>query len=50
MNIELKQVPLPHFDFPEEIPCIPAEEYERRLSALSLAASTDWVLGCAVVH
>jgi hypothetical protein len=42
--IVLKQVPLPKFNFSEEIPLIPAEEYERRLSSLFLAAGTDWVL------
>ena len=44
MKITLQQVPLPAFQFAENIPTIPTEEYERRLSALSQAAGTDWVL------
>ncbi len=44
MKIVLKHVPLPEFQFSEEIPAIPSEEYERRLSALYQAAGTDWVL------
>lgn len=44
MLITLKNIPLPHFDFPRDIPAIPAEEYERRISALLEAASADWVL------
>jgi Xaa-Pro aminopeptidase len=44
MKVVLKHVPLPDFDFPEEIPAVPAQEYERRLSALSQAAGADWVL------
>ena len=44
MKIVLKHVPMPKFQFPETIPVIPAEEYERRLSALVQAAETDWVL------
>lgn len=44
MKIVLKHVPMPQFQFPEEIPVIPVEEYERRLSALIQAAETDWVL------
>ncbi|MEI7846533.1 MAG: Xaa-Pro aminopeptidase [Chloroflexota bacterium] len=44
MKIELKHVPLPCFQFPEEIPAIPTEEYERRISALYQAAGTEWVL------
>ena len=44
MKIVLKHVPMPEFQFPEVIPAIPAEEYERRLSALSQAAGADWVL------
>jgi Xaa-Pro aminopeptidase len=44
MKIVLRHVPMPDFQFPEEIPAIPAEEYERRLSILTQAADTDWVL------
>jgi hypothetical protein len=44
VNIVLKHVPMPKFEFPEVIPAISAEEYERRLSALVQAAETDWVL------
>ncbi len=44
MKIVLKNVPMPKFHFPEAIPAIPAEEYERRLSALVQAAESDWVL------
>lgn len=44
MKIVLKHVPMPAFQFPEEIPAVPAEEYERRLSSLVQAAGTDWVL------
>ncbi len=44
MKIVLKHVSMPEFQFPEEIPAIPAEEYERRLSALTQAAGADWVL------
>jgi len=44
MKIVLKHVPAPCFQFPEVIPAVPAEEYERRLSSLSQAAGTDWVL------
>lgn len=44
MKIVLKHVPMPEFQFPEEIPAIPVEEYERRLSALFQEAGTDWVL------
>ena len=44
MDIILKQVPTPDFQFVEEIPVVPGEEYERRLAALVQAAGTDWVL------
>jgi hypothetical protein len=44
MDIVLKQVPSPNFEFVEEIPVVPGEEYERRLAALVKAAGTDWVL------
>ena len=44
MNIVLKHVPLPEFQFSEEIPAVSTEEYERRLTALVQAAETDWVL------
>ncbi len=44
MNIILKHVPLPPFEFSEELPAVPAEEYERRLAALAQKAATDWVL------
>ncbi len=44
MKIVLKHVPAPAFEFPEEIPAVPAEEYERRLKALVEKAGTDWVL------
>ena len=44
MKIVLKHIPMPEFQFPEAIPAIPAEEYERRLSTLVKAAGTDWVL------
>jgi len=44
MKVELKHVPLPNFHFSENIPAVPDEEYERRLSALSQAAETDWVI------
>jgi hypothetical protein len=44
MNIILKHVPMPTFDFPEEVPAVPAEEYERRLAALVQKAEADWVL------
>ncbi len=52
MKINLKQIPMPEFQFPvvpdlarpEVIPSVPAEEYERRLSALIAAAGCDWVL------
>lgn len=44
MNILLKHIPMPKYEFPEGIPVIPPEEYDRRLSALFQAAGTDWVL------
>ena len=44
MDVILKQVPSPVFQFVEEIPGVPGEEYERRLAALVQAAATDWVL------
>jgi hypothetical protein len=44
MTIVLKHVPMPDFQFVEEIPSVPNEEYERRLNALVEAAATDWVL------
>jgi hypothetical protein len=44
MDVILKQIPLPEFQFPEPIPVIPVEEYERRLSSLYQAAESDWVL------
>jgi hypothetical protein len=44
MNIILKQVPMPEFQFIEETPLVPGEEYERRLAALVEAAGSDWVL------
>ncbi len=44
MNIVLKQVPMPEFQFVEAIPVIPEEEYERRLNTLVQAAGTDWVV------
>lgn len=44
MKIVLKHVPLPEFQFSEEIPAVSTEEYERRLTALVQAAETDWVL------
>jgi hypothetical protein len=44
MKIILKQVTSPEFQSPEEIPLIPTEAYERRLSALLNAAGTDWIL------
>lgn len=44
MKIVLKHVPLPDFQFSEEIPAVSTEEYERRLTALVQAAQTDWVL------
>ena len=44
MNVILKHVPMPEFQFVEEIPVVPGEEYDRRLSALVHNAGTDWVL------
>jgi len=44
MNIILKHIPLPSFAFTEEVPTVPAEEYERRLASLVQKAATDWVL------
>ena len=44
MKIILKQVPMPRFDFPEEIPTIPAYQYETRLGNLYQSAGADWVL------
>ncbi len=44
MNIELRQIRMPGFSFPDERPAIPREEYERRLQALYAAAGTDWVV------
>jgi len=44
MNIILKHIPLPSFEFTEEVPAVPAEEYERRLASLVQKAKTDWVL------
>lgn len=44
MDVILKKVPSPDFQFVEEIPAVPGEEYERRLAALIQAAGTDWVL------
>ena len=43
MKTVLKHVSMPEFQFPENIPAIPTEEYERRLSALIQAAGADWV-------
>ena len=44
LNIVLKHVPLPLFEFTDEQPAVPAEEYERRLAALFQRAQADWVL------
>jgi Xaa-Pro aminopeptidase len=44
MDVILKQVPSPVFQFVEEIPGVPGEEYQRRLAALVQAAASDWVL------
>ena len=44
MKVGLKHVPMPEFQFVEEIPTVPDEEYERRLAALVAAAGCDWVL------
>ena len=44
MKIDLKSIPMPAFHFPEIIPAIPVEEYDRRLAALVQAAGTDWVI------
>jgi Xaa-Pro aminopeptidase len=44
MKIVLQRISMPKFDFPEDIPVVPVEEYERRISVLSQAAGTDWVL------
>jgi Xaa-Pro aminopeptidase len=45
MNIVLKQIPMPSFQFPGSgAPVIPTEEYDRRLKSLVQAAGTDWVV------
>jgi hypothetical protein len=44
MKIILKHVRLPALEFTEDMPAVPAEEYERRLAALAQKAATDWVL------
>jgi hypothetical protein len=44
MNIVLKHVPMPALEFPEDVPAVPAEEYECRLASLVQTAATDWVL------
>ena len=44
MKIVLNTSPCPSSNFRDVIPAVPAEEYERRLSALVQAAGTDWVL------
>jgi hypothetical protein len=44
MKIILKHVPMPALGFTEELPAVPAEEYERRLAALLQMAAADWVL------
>jgi hypothetical protein len=44
MNIILKHIPMPSLEFTEEVPAVPAEEYERRLASLVQKAETDWVL------
>jgi hypothetical protein len=44
MKIILKQIHLPSLEFTEDVPAVPAEEYERRLAALVQKAASDWVL------
>ncbi|MFM8319907.1 MAG: Xaa-Pro aminopeptidase [Chloroflexota bacterium] len=44
MKIVLKHLPMPGFEFVEELPAIPAAEYEQRLAALVERAATDWVV------
>ncbi len=44
MKIELQIVQPPHFSFTEDLPSIPVEEYERRITALYETAGTDWVV------
>jgi len=44
MKVILKHIPMPEFQFVEETPLVPGEEYERRLAALVEAAGSDWVL------
>lgn len=43
-SIALAPVELPEFGVPEEVPRVPAEEYDRRLDALRAAVDADWVL------
>ncbi len=43
MKIELKQLPWPEFTVDEDLPTVPREEYERRMTALYAAAGVDWV-------
>ena len=44
MKIILKNVPMPRFEFPQDIPSIPTGQYEARLADLYSAADADWVL------
>ncbi len=44
MDIELRRVPLPHFDAATEAPRIATTEYEVRAEALYAAAGMDWVV------
>lgn len=43
MTIELRRIPLPTLEVPDERPEIPVEEYEARASDLYAASRLDWV-------
>ncbi len=43
MKIDLRHVPLPDFDVPEDLPTIPRAEYEARCGALYERAGARWV-------
>ncbi len=44
MKVVLKHVPMPRFEFPEDIPAVPTYQYEARLADLYQATGADWVL------
>lgn len=44
MKIELCEIAFPPIEFTEDLPQVPAAEYEQRLASLYQAANADWVV------